>query len=103
MQRGRGNLSAKERGRGIPPRTVNKKLGLAREGGSCGMCPATRSRKACESGGRRKTPQKRGKTTSHVSCKQTHRPEKAGAVSLPPVCLEREKLVAEARAQENSG
>jgi hypothetical protein len=43
-----------------------------------------------------------GRPTSHMNCKQTHRPEKAGAVSPPPVCLERGKLVAEAQAQENS-
>jgi hypothetical protein len=36
------------------------KLGLAGEGGSGGACPATRSGKACESGGGRKTPQERG-------------------------------------------
>jgi hypothetical protein len=40
--------------------------------------------------------------TSHVSCKQTRRPEKVVAVSPPPMCLERGKLVAEAHAQENS-
>jgi hypothetical protein len=43
-----------------------------------------------------------GRPTSHVSCKQTRRPEKVGAVSPPPVCLERGKLVAVACAQENS-
>jgi hypothetical protein len=43
-----------------------------------------------------------GKTHSHMSYKQTHRTEKAGAVSPPPVCLERGKLVAMAHAQENS-
>jgi hypothetical protein len=43
-----------------------------------------------------------GRPTSHVNCKQTPMPEKAGAVSPPPVCLERGKHVAEAHAQENS-
>jgi hypothetical protein len=43
-----------------------------------------------------------GKPTSHVSCKQTRRPEKTGVVSPPPVCLERGNLVAVAHAQENS-
>jgi hypothetical protein len=43
-----------------------------------------------------------GKTTSHMSCKETCRPEKAGAVSPPPVCMERGKLVTVAPAQENS-
>jgi hypothetical protein len=37
-----------------------------------------------------------GRPTSHMSCKQTRRPEKVGAVSPPPVCLERGKLVAAA-------
>jgi hypothetical protein len=37
------------------------KPGLAREGRSWGAHPATRSKKACESGGERKTPQERGK------------------------------------------
>jgi hypothetical protein len=60
------------------------------------------SRKACESGGGRKTAQERGKTHFPRDCKQTCRPEKADAVSPPPVCLKREKLVAEAPAQENS-
>jgi hypothetical protein len=31
---------------------------------------------------------------SHMNCKETCWPEKVGAVSPPPVCLEREKLVA---------
>jgi hypothetical protein len=35
-----------------------------------------------------------GRPTSHVSCKQTHMSEKLGAVSPPPVCLERGKFVA---------
>jgi hypothetical protein len=35
-----------------------------------------------------------------MSCKQTCRPKKAGAVSPLPVSLERGKLVAEAHAQE---
>jgi hypothetical protein len=43
-----------------------------------------------------------GRPTSHMSCKQTCRPEKVGAVSPPTVWLERGKLVAEAPAQENS-
>jgi hypothetical protein len=43
-----------------------------------------------------------GKTHLHMSCKQTHRPEKVGAVSPLPVFLERGKLVVEACTQENS-
>jgi hypothetical protein len=35
-----------------------------------------------------------------MNCEQTCRPEKVGAVSPFPVCLEREKVVAEAHAQE---
>jgi hypothetical protein len=45
---------------------INK---LAGEGRSDGTCPATRSGKACKSGGGRKTPQRRvgGRSTSHVN------------------------------------
>jgi hypothetical protein len=45
-----------------------------------------RSGKACKSSSWKKTPQERGKT--HFLT------EKTGAVSPPPVCLERRKLVA---------
>jgi hypothetical protein len=37
-----------------------------------------------------------------MNCKQTLRPEKAGAVSPPPVYLERGKLVAEVVAQRRT-
>jgi hypothetical protein len=43
-----------------------------------------------------------GRPKSHVSFKQTCRPEKVGAVSPPQVCLERGKLEAAAGTQENS-
>jgi hypothetical protein len=36
---------------------------LAGEGRSSGTCPAIKSGRACKSGGRRKTPQKRGEGT----------------------------------------
>jgi hypothetical protein len=43
-----------------------------------------------------------GRPTSQVSCKETCRPEKVGAVSPIPACFERGKLAAEACTQENS-
>jgi hypothetical protein len=43
-----------------------------------------------------------GKTHFNVSCKQTRRPEKVGAVSPLPVCLEKGKLVAEALAHRRT-
>jgi hypothetical protein len=56
QERGWGALSAKDWGKGILPRTVNKQ---ARWEWGQGARPATRSRKAGESGGGRKTPQER--------------------------------------------
>jgi hypothetical protein len=59
---GCGALSSEERGRGILLRTVNKQAGPGWKGssGSGGVCQTTRSGKACESGGGRKTPQEKG-------------------------------------------
>jgi hypothetical protein len=51
-----GALSAGVWGREIPHGTVNKPAGEGRSGSTP---PATRSRKACKSGGGRKTPQER--------------------------------------------
>jgi hypothetical protein len=46
----------------VPKRKEGKSLTsqLAGKGKSSGTCPTTRSRKACKSGGGRKTPQERG-------------------------------------------
>jgi hypothetical protein len=61
QERGWGALSAKDWGKGILPRTVNKQAGLAGEAlAGAGVHPATRNGEACESGGGRKTPQERG-------------------------------------------
>jgi hypothetical protein len=62
MERGWGALSTEEVGKGILPGTVNKQARPGRRGSSesGGVRPATRSRKACKSGGGRKTPQERG-------------------------------------------
>jgi hypothetical protein len=61
LQRECGILSTEEGVRGILPGAVNKQArpGLRGSGGSGGMRPATRSRKVCENGGGRKTPQER--------------------------------------------
>jgi hypothetical protein len=57
-----GALRAEEGWKGILPGTVNKQAGPGRRGSgrSEGVIPATSSRKACESGGGRKTPRERG-------------------------------------------
>jgi hypothetical protein len=97
-------LSTKYWGKGILPRTINKQAGRAGEAlagaGACAQQPGEGKLVTVAEGG--KLHRREGRPTSHLSCKQTCRPEKVGAVSSPPVCLERGKLVAEAHAQENS-
>jgi hypothetical protein len=83
------------------PGTVNKQAGLEKAGATAHpQQPGAGKLVKAAVGG--KLHRRAGKTHFPVSCKQTRRPEKAGAVSPPPVCLERGKLEAEARAQENS-
>jgi hypothetical protein len=47
-------------GKGNPSQNC-KQTSQAREGRSSSTCPASRSGKACKSGGGKKTPQERGK------------------------------------------
>jgi hypothetical protein len=61
QEKGCDALIVEDWGQGILPRTVSKQVGQARESWwEPGPHPATRSRKACESGRGRKTPQERG-------------------------------------------
>jgi hypothetical protein len=65
MGRGWGTLRAKDWGKGILPGTVNKQARQAREALEGAGAP-TKSRKACESGRGRITPQERGEDPLHA-------------------------------------
>jgi hypothetical protein len=90
---------------GNPSRNCKKQARLAGEAlagaGACAEKPGAGKLVSVAEGGKL---HRRGEGKTHFprDCTQTRRPEKAGAVSRPPVCLERGKLVAEGRAQENS-
>jgi hypothetical protein len=102
-ERGWSTLNAKDWGKGILPGTVNKQAGQAREA-PVGVGARTQQPGAGKlvrvAEGENSTG-KEGRPTSHVSCKQTCRPEEVGAVSPSPVCLERGKLVAVAHTQDS--
>jgi hypothetical protein len=85
----------------IPNGTVNKQAGPEKAGALAhAQEPGVGKLVKVPVGG--KLHRRGGRPTSHMNCKQTCQPEKVGAVSPPPVCLERGKLVAVAHTQENS-